>query len=241
MMTVRLVLIGLGNLGRRLCEVLEKKKDHVRQRYDLDLILVGAADSSGAAYDPVDGLGSAVSHVAAMVRSEETSPTAFIVLMTALPIAGFPISLFLVAAGLKFGLLGGLAVSAAVMPVHLLSAYLLAARLLHGPTRRLAVKIGYEIPRIPDDKAATFTFVFFAIPGIPYALKNLLLPLGGVSFRLYFITGWIVQWVMGIPFMGVGDSMARMNPYVLGAFVGVLIIGYLVIRWFRARYGHIVE
>jgi uncharacterized membrane protein YdjX (TVP38/TMEM64 family) len=205
------------------------------------LVLAGGVYWALNAYDPVDGLRAAVSHLVTVVRSEETSPAAFIVLMTALPIVGFPISLFLVAAGLKFGLLGGLAVSAAVMPVHLMGAYVLAARLLHGPTRWLAVKIGYEIPRIPDDRAATFTFVFFAIPGIPYALKNLLLPLGGVSFRRYFITGWIVQWVMGIPFMGVGDSMARMNPYVLGAFVGVLIIGYLVIRWFRARYGHIVE
>ena len=56
METVRLVLIGLGNLGRRLCWVLEEKRGHVRERYDLDLMLVGAADSRGAAYDPLDGL-----------------------------------------------------------------------------------------------------------------------------------------------------------------------------------------
>ena len=56
METVRLVLIGLGNLGRRLCRVLEEKRASLRQRYDLDLVLVGAADSRGAAYDPVDGL-----------------------------------------------------------------------------------------------------------------------------------------------------------------------------------------
>jgi len=56
MQTVRLVLVGLGNLGRRLCQVFEEKHDHVLQRYDLDLILVGAADSRGAAYDPVNGL-----------------------------------------------------------------------------------------------------------------------------------------------------------------------------------------
>ncbi len=56
MKTVRLILIGLGNLGRRLCQVLEEKRDYVRQRYDLDLMLVGAADSRGAAYDPVNGL-----------------------------------------------------------------------------------------------------------------------------------------------------------------------------------------
>lgn len=56
MKTVRLVLIGLGNLGRRFCRVLDEKRDHLRQQYDLDLMLVGAADSRGAAYDPVNGL-----------------------------------------------------------------------------------------------------------------------------------------------------------------------------------------
>jgi len=54
--TVRLVLVGLGNLGRRLCQVLDAKRDDLRQRYDLDLVLVGAADSRGAAYDPLNGL-----------------------------------------------------------------------------------------------------------------------------------------------------------------------------------------
>jgi len=193
------------------------------------------------AYDPVGGLKSVVSHFVQVARSENTSPVAFVVLMAVLPILGFPISLFLVAAGLKFGLLGGLVVSAATMPIHLVAAYLLAGRLLRDPIRRLARKVGYDPPRIPASSAGTFTFVFFAIPGIPYTLKNLLLPLGGVSFRLYFITGWIVQWVMGIPFMGVGDSVARMNPYVLGGFAALLLIGYLVVRWVRSRYGHIVE
>jgi homoserine dehydrogenase len=36
--------------------VLVDKHDHVLERYDLDLVLVGAADSRGAAYDPTKGL-----------------------------------------------------------------------------------------------------------------------------------------------------------------------------------------
>ena len=56
MQTVRLVLIGLGNLGRRFCQILQSKKDLLQQRHRLVLTLVGAADSRGAAYDPVNGL-----------------------------------------------------------------------------------------------------------------------------------------------------------------------------------------
>jgi homoserine dehydrogenase len=50
--TVRILLVGLGNLGRRFCDLLVDKGPHVEARYGLRLLLVGAADSRGAAYDP---------------------------------------------------------------------------------------------------------------------------------------------------------------------------------------------
>jgi homoserine dehydrogenase len=52
MHTVRIILIGLGNLGRRLCQILLDKDTLLRRRYELALRLVAAADSRGAAYDP---------------------------------------------------------------------------------------------------------------------------------------------------------------------------------------------
>lgn len=51
MQTIRYTLVGLGNLGRRFCEVIVEKDTLLRERYDLKLVLVGAADSRGAAYD----------------------------------------------------------------------------------------------------------------------------------------------------------------------------------------------
>ncbi len=52
MRDVRLVLVGLGNLGRRFCEVVAERNDRLGHRYGLRLVLVGAADSRGAAYAP---------------------------------------------------------------------------------------------------------------------------------------------------------------------------------------------
>ncbi len=52
MLTVRFSLVGLGNLGRRFCEILLEKDALLRQRYGLNLRLVGAADSRGIAYIP---------------------------------------------------------------------------------------------------------------------------------------------------------------------------------------------
>jgi len=63
MQTIRYVFVGLGNLGRRFCEVIVEKDVLLRERYGLELVLVGAADSRGAAYD-ANGLDPA--HVAAI-------------------------------------------------------------------------------------------------------------------------------------------------------------------------------
>ena len=46
---VKLVLIGVGNIGRRFLELLARKEDTLRARYGLELVLVGVADTSGAA------------------------------------------------------------------------------------------------------------------------------------------------------------------------------------------------
>jgi homoserine dehydrogenase len=46
---VRLVAIGLGNIGRRFLQVLIAKADLLREQYGLVFRLVGAADSGGAA------------------------------------------------------------------------------------------------------------------------------------------------------------------------------------------------
>jgi len=50
--TVRIILVGLGNLGWRFCNLLAEKGRHVENRYGLRLLLVGAADRRGTAYDP---------------------------------------------------------------------------------------------------------------------------------------------------------------------------------------------
>ncbi|NLG27411.1 MAG: homoserine dehydrogenase [Chloroflexi bacterium] len=65
--TISLLLVGLGNLGRRFCDLLVQKDAWLCRRYGLALRLVGAADSRGAAYDSQDGLDPAL--LAALKRS----------------------------------------------------------------------------------------------------------------------------------------------------------------------------
>jgi homoserine dehydrogenase len=49
MRKTRLVIAGLGNVGRRLLELIQLKRDALRARFDLELVVVGACDSTGGA------------------------------------------------------------------------------------------------------------------------------------------------------------------------------------------------
>ena len=50
--TIRVVLTGLGNVGRSLLSILESQEAILRERHGLEVIVVGGADSGGAAIDP---------------------------------------------------------------------------------------------------------------------------------------------------------------------------------------------
>ena len=52
---MRIILTGLGNVGRSLLAILHSQADLLRAAYGLEVKDVGMADSSGAAFHP-DGL-----------------------------------------------------------------------------------------------------------------------------------------------------------------------------------------
>ncbi|MFN2219616.1 MAG: homoserine dehydrogenase [Anaerolineae bacterium] len=62
---VRLIVSGLGNIGRRFAAILSQKAADLQTRYGIAFSVVGAADSRGAAIDPA-GL-----DLAALVRLKE--------------------------------------------------------------------------------------------------------------------------------------------------------------------------
>lgn len=48
-MRIRLAVIGLGNVGRRFLELVQRKAPLLRERYGLELVVTAAGDSSGGA------------------------------------------------------------------------------------------------------------------------------------------------------------------------------------------------
>ena len=49
---MNLAITGLGNVGRRLLELIDRKRDILRTRLNLELVVAGICDSSGAIIDP---------------------------------------------------------------------------------------------------------------------------------------------------------------------------------------------
>ena len=49
---IRIVVVGVGNIGRRFLSIVARKAEDLRRRYGLCFKLVGAADSRGTALDP---------------------------------------------------------------------------------------------------------------------------------------------------------------------------------------------
>lgn len=178
---------------------------------------------------------------AAVEQINAHTPTPiFLLLLVLLPIFGFPMTPFLLVMGIKFGLGPGLALLFLVMPVHMSVSFALA-RLADKLLKKTLARIGYAIPRVPPDKRLRFSFLVSAIPVAPYAVKNFLLPLAGIPFRLYLSINWPCQGILSIPAVILGSSLATLNLPLLAAAIAAIIIIYMIISRIEKRYSNQVE
>ncbi|EFI32928.1 hypothetical protein Dthio_PD0242 [Desulfonatronospira thiodismutans ASO3-1] len=163
------------------------------------------------------------------------SPFLFIVLMITLPAAGFPISVFLIMAGIKFGIFYATIVWILILPLHAMIGYFLSSR-LRQTIKRLIEKRNYHVPKIPENSTAMYSFLFYAIPGIPYSGKNYILPLAGVPFSYCVLMNSIVQAPQGIPFIVLGRSATAMDPTLLYIALAMFMVIFVLLRWVKRKY-----
>ena len=170
-----------------------------------------------------------------LILGEGSSAALFLLLFAALPLLGFPFSVFLVLLGVRFGTAAGLLIMAAGMGIHLLAAFWVAHSFLRAPILRLLRWLNYRLPQVPKERVVWFSLIFMAIPGPPYCLKNYILPLAGVPLRWFFLSGFFIQGAMGIPFVVAGDAMAAESLLLVAIAIGVLLAGYVVVYRLRKR------
>lgn len=173
--------------------------------------------------------------------NEETPAAIFIPLMLLLPAFGFPISVFLILTGIKFTIAWGIVISFLAMPVHLTVAYALANKLLRPHVTKLLLDRDISMPKTDDKRLFWYAVVFTAIPGPPYALKNLILAISGLRFRYFMLIGCCVQGAMGIPFIILGEAMNQMNVVALAAATGLLLTVVILTTLVKRKYANHVD
>ena len=175
------------------------------------------------------------------MKDPRIHPAALLFAFFTLPLFGFPISVLLVLLGLRFGTVGGIAAMFLIMPLHLVISFSLARSVFGEWIKKIAGEKRIQGLQVPAHRQLEFSFLFMAVPGLSYAMKNYLLPLSGVKFRYYFFFGWVVQGVMGAPFVILGKAPVDWNPPLIFALVLIFVLIYVLMKWVQKRYRRMLE
>ncbi len=175
-------------------------------------------------------------HMVVALINENTPAELFIPMLVFLPLVGVPLTFFLLLLGLKFGVLNGLFLLEAIIPIQILIAYLLAIGVRKPIENFLVNRKNYQIPQIPEHKAFIFSFLLLMVPLFPYSVKLYILPLAGVKFRYCFWLNWALQGMMCIPFVVLGKSAADLNFVMFGVTVLVIVALYFFLHWAQKQY-----
>lgn len=164
-------------------------------------------------------------------------PWIFFPLMAVLPVLGCPISVFLVPVGARYGLVPGLAIMAAVTPLHLLIIWLMARSFLRRPVEVFLKKKGHAIPEISPGNITPACFLIMVVPGPPFFIKNYSAALAGIPFSPYFWIGWFVHCLISAYWVAIGGAVNGLDWRLLVLALALLATGYLVARKIRSRSG----
>jgi uncharacterized membrane protein YdjX (TVP38/TMEM64 family) len=163
------------------------------------------------------------------------SPAVLIVAFMLCPLLGAPISIFLIATGLRFGFPMGVLVTICSLVVH----HLIAFRIAHGRWRKSVqskiARKGRKIPELAPEHQAGWTALFAAVAGPPYAIKLYLLALTNIRFRIYIGVGVPVYTLCSMPALTAGALAGRFNGWWFSLAGVVIAAGVLTTRLLRKR------
>jgi uncharacterized membrane protein YdjX (TVP38/TMEM64 family) len=175
------------------------------------------------------------------ISGSQVHPAAVVLPYAILPAVGFPVVPFLVLLGLRFGSVWGLVIMLAVMPLHLAFSFWFTRSVAGRWIQTLAQKFNISIPHVPENRRLGFGFFFMVIPGLSYALKNYLLPLSGIRFFPYMVSAWLIQGIMGIPFVIMGRAVVQWDIKLLAVAGCILLAIFLFRRKILDIYRHIMK
>ena len=146
-----------------------------------------------------------------------------------LPLIGFPLSAFLILAGLRFGLVWGMVVTTACIFFHHYAGYWIAHSYLRTKILRYAQRKGHKVPKVGEDSPVWFTVLFASVHGPPYTFKLYLLALTDVPFKIFCYVGAPVYIAFCI--LPVGAAAAAVHMDVTWIYVAVAVVSVGAIVW----------
>lgn len=154
---------------------------------------------------------------------ETLHPAYFLLGLAFCPLAPIPVSPLWVLAGMRFGPVGGLLISALGLLINFSIAYLLSKHFFRRQIEWFLKKWKVKIPVVPDADQTKFTLLVRIVPGNPLVVQNYLLGLVGVRFSTYLIVGFIVQIFYATGFVIFGEAVFE-GRFGLMLFAVLLII-----------------
>lgn len=156
-------------------------------------------------------------------------------LLLLLPLAGVPVSILHVAAGIRFGAQVGLLLVAVSILLQLLASYgiVQAARPWFARFRWVRALRS----RIPSGAHASISTVTVLLPGAPYAAINYMLPLLGVPLRTYLLVAFPLHTLRSTITVAFGDQSDDLTAARLGLLLGyaALLLGGSWLAYHRIR------
>lgn len=156
-------------------------------------------------------------------------------LLTLLPLVGFPVSVLHVAAGIRFGTGLGLALVTLSILLQLLASYVL----VHSFRRKFSKRLEPVKERIPRGAHGAMSLFTMLVPGVPYFAKNYVLPVLGVPLSTYLAICWPIHAVRSSVAIFLGDKSDELTPTRIAAlsvyFLTMVFASWWMFRRLRAQ------
>lgn len=154
-----------------------------------------------------------------------------------LPLFGFPISIVLLASGLKYGFAASVAIAAAGMAFHTFCAWHIAHGYFRQPLESWLSRTRFDLPAIPERHQIWFTALFVSVPGLPYAVKLYSLALTNLPFCRYVAIVWFFHVLNSILFIGLGAAAGAVDSRLMLALGGLAVVMCGLTYWAKKRLG----
>ncbi len=156
----------------------------------------------------------------ALPRAMNRLDTPAILALTAvLPVVGFPISMVYLLLGARFGPVVGMGIVAGITAIHLLSTHWITRGFLRQPLMRFMSRHNHRVPAVLPGENGAISLMIMIAPAIPYFVRNYVLALSGIPFRVYFTIALPVHVARSYVVLFLGDfgsSPSRSGLIFLG-------------------------